>query len=221
MITQAVTQLRHGERMTRETFHRLYEQAPKDVKAELIGGTVHMAAAMKLSHGEHHGAIITLFCLYRGKTPGVRFGDNVTVMLGDGGAPQPDALLRIEAECGGQSTLEDGYVVGPPELTVEISDSSLRLDINAKRDDYRQYGVLEYLVVDLQNQQVRWFELQKDVEHQADEDGVIRVGCFPGMWIDVEALLTLDIEKLTDTFEAGLQSPEYLSFRDKLAQASK
>ena len=36
-------ELHNGDRMSREDFHRLYEQAPKHFKAELIGGMVHVA----------------------------------------------------------------------------------------------------------------------------------------------------------------------------------
>ena len=220
MITQASTQLRHGERMTRETFHRLYEQAPKDVKAELINGVVYVAASMKRPHSMNYAPLSSLFWIYEDETPGIESGTDGTILLDENSEPQPDLYLRIIAECGGQSGVtEREFIQGPPELLAQVSDSTLRLDLNARREDYQRCGVREYLIIDLQNQQVRWFDLQQDKELHPDEDGVIRIRCTPGLWIHAEGLLARKNRILLSTLQAGLQSPEYLSFRDKLAQA--
>ena len=44
-------QLHSGDRLSREEFHRIYEQMPEDFKAELIGGIVYVASPMRLPHG--------------------------------------------------------------------------------------------------------------------------------------------------------------------------
>ena len=37
-------ELHSGDRMTREEFHRIYEQMPDDFEAELVGGTVYVSS---------------------------------------------------------------------------------------------------------------------------------------------------------------------------------
>ena len=114
------------------------------------------------------------------QTPGVDCGNNATVRLGDSGEPQPDMFLRIDHECGGQSRIEHNYVVGPPELVAEIAHSSFALDMGSKYEDYRRYGMQVYLVLDLHDRALRWFDLAADQELKADADSVIRTRRFPG-----------------------------------------
>src|SRR5437588_5677959 len=87
-------ELRAGDRMTREEFHRIYEQMPEGFRAELIGGIVYVAPPLKIRHGTSHIPLTALFFHYQGHTPGVEGGDNVTVLLGEEGEPQPDLYLR-------------------------------------------------------------------------------------------------------------------------------
>ncbi|HAG80869.1 MAG TPA: hypothetical protein DCL61_06780, partial [Cyanobacteria bacterium UBA12227] len=54
-----------------------------------------------------------------------------TVRLDADNEPQPDALLRIEPEVGGNSSIsEDDYIEGAPELIVEVAASSASYDLN-------------------------------------------------------------------------------------------
>src|SRR5207244_12417420 len=127
--------------------------------------------------------------------PGTSVPDNATAILGDDIEPQPDATLVIEPGSGGQSSVsEDGYATGPPELIVEVASSSESIDLHAKRRDYEQAGVLEYVVVVLRQRVVRWFVLQEGVyrEAHAGEGGVFTSTVFPGLWLHVPALLQLD-----------------------------
>ena len=54
--------------------------------------------------------------LYRRATPGVHALSNATVQLDDQGEPQPDVLLRIRPERGGQSRTEGKYIGGGPRI---------------------------------------------------------------------------------------------------------
>lgn len=210
--------LRDGVRMSRARFHRLYSLAPEKTRAELIGGVVHMASPLKYEHGEIHFSLGWLFCYYVGLTPGVGTSDNATVQLGDDSEPQPDGLLRILSEFGGQSTIsDDGYVEGPPELLAEIALSSLHLDLHAKRDEYSRNGVQEYLVLDLRDNRLHWFDLKENLELQPDADGIYRIQTFPGLWIDADAVFTGNFNKLSSAFHAGLASPEHAAFVARLA----
>lgn len=59
-------------------------------------------------------------------TPGVDIADNATVRLDQDNEPQPDGLLRIAPEVGGNSRIsENGYGEGTPELIVEIASSTV------------------------------------------------------------------------------------------------
>jgi Uma2 family endonuclease len=217
-----VPQLNNGDRMTREEFHRIYEQMPDDFKAELVGGIVYVASPLKRKHGTRHLALGTVFGIYEAHTCGVEAGDNTTILLGDEGEPQPDLYLRILEECGGQSRASaDDYILGAPELLSEIALSSRSIDLHGKRLDYRRYGALEYVVACLKERQLRWFDLRSDRELPADADGVCRVHAFPGLWIHAEALFAKDLPQLLATLNEGLASPEHVAFVQKLAAAQK
>ena len=57
-----------------------------------------------------------------------------------------------------------------------------------------------------------------DRELSADADGIIRVHCFPGLWIDVAAVLSKS-DRLLDVLQQGLASPEHVAFVQALAEA--
>lgn len=213
--------LYNGDRMTREEFHGIYERAPEELKAELIGGIVYRASPLKRRHGTYHTTLTTLFGNYESRTPGVECGDNVTIMLGDDSEPQPDLYLRILPEYGGQSgTSDKDYVTGAPELLAEISASSRSIDLHGKRDDYRRYGVREYLVINLRDQQLHWFDFSSDQQLQPDADGIVRLRTMPGLWIHADALLQRASSQLMATLQSGLASSEHGEFVKKLADAA-
>ncbi|MGD0770118.1 MAG: Uma2 family endonuclease [Tepidisphaeraceae bacterium] len=217
-----VDELRSGDRMTREEFHRIYERMPEDFKAELVGGIVYVASPLRVGHGTAHSVLNAALAMYMSATPGVEAGDNVTVLLSDDSEPQPDLFLRILPKYGGQSkTTKGDYLQGPPELLAEIAYSSRAIDLHAKRDIYARYGVLEYLVLSLKERELKWFDLRANKELAADSDGVCRVHAFPGLWIHVEAILQRNYQQLMAMLKQGLESPEHADFVAKLASAHK
>lgn len=208
--------------MSREEFHRLYEQAPPDFKAELIGGVVHVPSPLRIRHAKNHPPLAAVLFQYESRTPGVECGDNATIFLGEDGEPQPDLYLRILPEYGGQSrTTADDYVDGPPEFIAEIAHSSRAIDLFDKKDDYARYGVREYLVLCVQEGEVRWFDLSRDQEKRAPDDGIIRLETFPGLWIHSEALLSRNGQQLIATLEQGLSMREHADFVAQLAEARR
>ena len=211
-------ELQNGDRMTREEFHRVYSQMAEDFTAELIGGIVYVASPLKRRHGTNHLPLGTLFFTYEAHTPGVESGDNVTILLGEEGEPQPDLFLRVLTECGGQSqTSEDDYVLGAPELIAEIAFSSRSIDLHRKREDYTRYGVCEYLVLCLREKKLRWFDLRNDRELEPGDDGICRITAFPGLWIDGEAVVAKDHLRMMAVLERGLSTPEHEQFVRRLA----
>lgn len=217
------TTLHTGDRMTREEFHRAYEQTPDGFKAELIGGIVFVASPLGRPHGTSHLALGSVIAAYQGATAGTEAGDNTTLLLGEDAEPQPDLCLRILPEYGGQSrTTPDDYLEGPPEWVGEVAHSSRAIDLHAKRDDYAAYGVQEYVVVSLLDRRLHHFDLRGGAARELppDADGVVRSFAFPGLWIDAAALLAKDYARLMATLQAGLATPEHAAFAAKLAAAA-
>ena len=91
--------------------------------------------------------------------------------------------------------------------------------MHGKRDDYARYGVLEYLVLSLRENRLHWFDLRAGQELQPDADGIYRIRCFPGLWIDGAALVARDGRRLLEVLNQGLAAPEHAAFVRRLADA--
>jgi Uma2 family endonuclease len=209
--------LRAGQRLTQPEFHRRYEAYPDpDVKFELIGGIVYTMAPAGFDHGRRGFEICGVLNLYEAATPGVTGVLGATVVLGTLSEPQPDLALLIEPQCGGQTRLkrikDKQYIHGPPELVVEVSHSTVGIDLREKRVDYRDAGVCEYIVVCLEERTVRWFDLSTDTPLVIDSRGVLKSRSFPGLWIDVAALVNRDIKRLVSTVQRGIRTKAHQRF---------
>jgi Uma2 family endonuclease len=212
--------LENGDRLDQKTFHERYEAMPPDVRAELIGGIVYMRSPMRRRHGRYRTRLIRWLGEYEEGAPGTEVLDNTTNILGPESEPEPDGCLFILPECGGQ-TWEDkkGYLNGSPELVAEIGESTESIDLHAKKQDYEEAGVREYVVVALRQQQLFWFVRRRGKfrEISAGPGGVYRSEVFPGLWLDPEALLRRDGKRLLAVLRKGLASPEHAAFVAKLA----
>ncbi len=207
----------NGDRMKQPEFHRRYEAYPKDVKFELVGGVVYMASPLRRPHAMYHITLSLALATYEAGTSGVEASDNATAILGEESEPQPDLALRILPECGGQSRVnEDEYYTGPPELIAEIAHSSRAIDMNQKREDYERAGVLEYLVLCVEERELHWFHFPSRRMIRADRQGIARSRVFPGLWIDVHALLERNNARLTAAVQQGLASPGHAAFVKRL-----
>lgn len=214
--------LENGDRLTRKEFERRYTNMPDLKKAELIEGIVYMGSPLRFTqHGEPHSHIMTWLTNYKTFTPNLRTGDNVTVRLDSDNELQPDALLRIEK--GGQSIIsEDDYIEGSPELVVEIAASTVSIDLHDKFKVYRRNQVQEYIVWRVQDQEVDWFRLREGeyIKLLPDNSGVIKSEIFPGLWLDVNALLAGDFPKLWAVVQAGINTTDHQTFVETMTQYS-
>ncbi len=218
----AAPPLQNGDNLTDEEFERRYDAIPPGTRAELIEGIVHMAAALSHGfHGEQHFDLIGLLSVYRRATPGVVGGDNGICRLDLGNLPQPDIYLMVAPGLGGTATVgDDGYVAGPPELVIEVSNTSADHDLHQKREVYRRNGVPEYAVWRTMDAEFDYFVLDAGVYRRAPAgpDGLIRSGVLPGLWLNVTALLHGDLTAVEADVRRGLASPEHAAFVADLAR---
>ncbi len=211
----------NGERMSQPEFHRRYEACRNGEKWELIGGIVYMASPSKHRHSAYDDEIGYLLGTYRRATPGIGVTHNASTILGGESEPQPDLAMRILPDYGGQSRITaDDYIEGAPELVVEIAHSRRALAMHTKREDYQRSGVIEYLVLLVEEQEVRWFHFPDD-EIRPNREGISRSRVFPGLWLDVEALLRRDSDQLMEVLQQGLASRPHASFVRRLQAAHR
>ncbi len=215
--------LENGDRLTRLEFERRYQAMPKVKKAELIEGVVYMASPLSFTHAERHGSLITWLGVYQVATPQVQMGIEPTVRLDIENAPQPDGVLFIKRESGGNCRLsEDGYIEGAPELVVEVAASSMAIDLGDKKRAYRRNGVQEYLVWQVFEEKIEidWFSLQDGdyVSLVPDQGGIIHSQVFPGLWLDGEAMLQGNMQQVLNVLQVGINSTEHQAFVQKLTQ---
>ncbi|MDZ8087804.1 MAG: Uma2 family endonuclease [Nostoc sp. DedQUE12b] len=208
--------LENGDKLSLYEFERRYNAMPNLKKAELIEGNVYIPAALRFrSHGQPHGWIIGWLVSYEAATPGVALGVKPTVRLDLDNEPQPDAILLINPEAGGQARLsEDDYIEGAPELIVEIAASSVAIDLHAKKQAYRRNGVKEYIVWQVLDRKLTWFYLEQGeyLELPTDSNGILRSQIFPGLWLGVAELLAGNMQSVLTVLQTGLQSPEHAAF---------
>ena len=224
---EAPPPLATGQRMDADEFLRRYEDAPEDVRAELVGGVVYVddMSVRVREHGSPANAVNGWLYVYHAATPGTESATDCTTRLHVRGVPQPDALLRILPGYGGRTrTTPDGLIAGGPELVCEIGASTAARDAGPKRDDYRAAGVREYLLWRTEAETVDWYALRGEgdgarYEPLPDEGGVYKSEAFPGLWLDRAALLRRDAAAVLATLNAGLASPDHAAFAARLAAA--
>jgi hypothetical protein len=208
--------LEPGDRLTREEFERRYEAMPNLKKAELIEGVVYMPSPVRLRrHGNPHFRFIGWLSHYETHTSIVIGGDNATARLDMDNEPKPDAMLLLDPAHGGQAIItDDDYVERGPELTGEISGSTVSFDLHTKLAVYRRNGVREYVVWRVLDQQIDWFVLRAGefVPLTPDASGILRSEVFPGLWLDAPALIRGDMPRVLEVVHQGVTSAEHAAF---------
>lgn len=214
--------LQNGDRLTRAEFHRRYEATPEKFKAELVEGVVYVASPISLIHGEPHSDVVFWLGAYRVATPGVRQTDNGTVLLDAENEVQPDVALWIDPAKGGQARIGEKYLEGAPELIAEIAATSASYDLHDKLRAYRRNGVREYIVWQVYDRKLDWFEL-KEGEYAPlapDAEGVVHSKTFPGLRLAVKPLLEGDLAAVLAELQKGLATPEHAGFVERLKNPS-
>jgi Uma2 family endonuclease len=218
--SEKIPPLYAGDVLTRDEFERRYSAMPHVKKAELVEGVVYMGSPVRHTmHGRPDGLLAGWLSRYAALTPGVDMSCNATVRLDLDNEPQPDLLLRLPEHAGGRSRVTaEGFLEGPPELIVEVAASSASYDLHQKLGVYRRSGVLEYLVLRVEENEFDWFLLAGGnyVRQSQDPDGLSRSRCFPGLVLDVAALLRGDLAALHAGIDAAVRTPEHAAMLVRL-----
>ena len=157
------------------------------------------------------------------------FEDDPYVELRFSGEPLP-TMLSLDPErvvyassfsktvCPG---IRVGYLVGPPELIAEIAHSSRAIDLNQKRQDYERAGVLEYVVLCIEEKVIHWFDFPFKKMIPTGRDGVLRSRVFPGLWLHGQRLLERDSPGVLRILKKGLASRAHAAFVRRLEKARR
>lgn len=199
-FTAIIPPLESGDRLTRHEFHRRYEASPRVKKAELVEGVVYVASPVRAKyHGIPEADLGAWLSLYRVTHATVSVAHNSTVFLDNDNELQPDLCAWYEV---GQARLDDdGYIEGAPDLVAEIAASSSSFDLHQKKNAYRRNGVREYIVWRVLDSALDWFVLEGGDYRQVEpgDDGCIQSSIFPGLRLNVAALLSGDLAAVLAT----------------------
>ncbi len=215
--------LQAGDRLTRPEFEGRYSAMPNLKKAELIEGVVYLPSWHgRADFASSRADIICILGGYHAATPGTEGSANGTLRLDWENEPQPDAMLRLLPQYGGQSREDGEYLGGPPELIAEVTTSKTSYALHDKLRSYQRNGVREYLVWRIWDEAIDWFILREGRFERLSPTaaGHYHSEVFPGLWLDSAALLAGDGTKLLAVLQEGLASPEHGAFVARLQAAS-
>jgi Uma2 family endonuclease len=185
----------NGDVLGREEFHRLYSECEGLQHVELIEGVVFLPSHTRIvDHADEQLLVLEWLLAYRDLHPGVKPLLPGSVLLDDRNEPEPDAMLIRED----RAVYEDGYLASVPELIVEIAASSVSRDLHQKKDAYERNGVREYIVWRTLDKAIDWFRLADGKYQQVrpGKDGIIESAEFPGLRLDVPAMLSHSRKKV-------------------------
>jgi len=216
-VRRAVPPLENGARLDATEFMRRYEAMPELKKAELINGVVYVMGSpvRQTLHSKPHVRLVGLLNSYSLATPGVDPGDNCTVKIDEENTFQPDGLLYLTPVRNGKSSIDDDdFIVGAPELLIEVDASSVSMDTQRKMHAYEKAGVQEYIIWRTEDEAINWWTLDGGSykELLPDADGIIRSRVFPGLWLDPKAMIADNCARMNAVLMMGLSSAEHAAF---------
>ena len=100
----------------------------------------------------------------------------------------------------------------------EIAASSALFDLQEKLPLYEKNGVLEYVVWRVEEEAIDWFILKRGKYQRLPmaKDGLYKSKVFPGLWLDVKAMIAGELAKVIETVQKGIASPEHGRFVKRL-----
>ena len=185
----------NGDVLSREEFHRLYSECDELEHVELIEGVVYLPSPTRADgHAREQMLVLAWLDAYASRRDGVSVLPPNTLLLDERNEPEPDAMLVRE----GDAAYRDGYLASAPELIVEIAASSAARDLHQKKQAYERNGVREYMVWRTKEAGIDWFRLVDGKYERVEpgRDGVIESAEFPGLRLDVQAIVDGDRKRV-------------------------
>lgn len=172
---------------TVEDYHRMVEAGIlDDRKVELLNGEICPMAPEGPSHSYFGGSLADQFRSRLGNRALVRSANPITLSDSE---PEPDiAVVRgtWETYRHRHPSAEDVF------LLVEVSESSLRKDLEIKRATYAAVGIEDYWILDLKNSQLIVFRDPQNADYQSEQrlqQGEISPLAFPDLSFSLSQLL--------------------------------
>ncbi len=189
----AVKEMPQAGEELRMTYEEFLVWAGEDVHAEWVNGEVIVHMTAKQRHQEMVQFLFALFDLFN---QFLRVGRFFTApyqmkLAPDGPGREPDILFVARER---EALVKDQGVQGPADLVIEIvSDDSVTRDRVEKFEEYEQYGVREYWIIDPRPKRPRaeFYQLDESGQYQpvpVGKDGVYHSKALPGFWLRVDWL---------------------------------
>lgn len=100
---------------------------------------------------------------------------------------------------------DEGFIIGAPEMIIEIAGSSASYDFGEKREVYEAAGVGEYLVFETMEGRIQWWRSDKGRFIEIlPEDEIYKSVLSPGLWLDAGALRSANAVALIATLQRGM-----------------
>ncbi|MCI0694616.1 Uma2 family endonuclease [candidate division KSB1 bacterium] len=181
------------------TFEQFCDLIHEDQKADLIKGVIYMQSPPSDLHEALFAFLFPLLTNFvRHKKLGIVRGSKSAVRLGENDGPEPDIMFVSKER---QHIVKHAYVDGAPDLIVEIiSPSTAHIDRVKKKNQYAEFGVREYWMID-PNRQIAEFLRNHDGKWEPitlSAEGVFRSQAVPEFWMRVDWLWA---EELPDPLE--------------------
>jgi Uma2 family endonuclease len=154
-------------------------------KADLIDGVIYMASPDNLDANRLSKWLIGLWDDYViERDLGEIYILRVAFRLDKKNGPEPDIGFVVKARL---YLAKRGYFDGPPDAALEIvSPESIERDYQKKRQQYEEYGVREYWIIDEMEETVTLLRLNKKGKYQEvrPKDGIYHSEVIEGFWLD-------------------------------------
>lgn len=181
-----------GQRL-KMTYEEFLAWAGEDLHAEWVNGEVIIHMTAKERHQEIIRFLLEVFGLFNQFFRVGRFlmAPYQMKLSPEGPGREPDILFVTREH---EDRVTDNGLLGPADLVIEVvSDDSVTRDRVEKLEEYEQYGVPEYWIIDPRARRPRadFYQLDERGQYQPipiGGDGVYRSRILPGFWLRVDWL---------------------------------
>lgn len=180
---------KHAARTDVFTYDDFCARVREDQKADLINGVIYLASPENTDANRLAGWLYRLLGDFvEAQDLGEVFISRVALRLDDKNSPEPD-ILFVRTE--NLNRVQRGGIDGPADAAFEIvSPDSVERDYESKRDQYEQFGVPEYWIIDEEMQKVTLLRPGRKGKYREVKPtkGELRSAVLTGFWLRPEWL---------------------------------